>query len=650
MSGARASRVDRGRRGSSVSAPPYLAALPSATHPGIDDEALLRRTLDEASDLAYVDPTAAQRMLLSFRALVDGLEVSSADLEIGSRQLFGNVANQQLDFELSRAELAAALERARVAGLGAKQADVAADLLGPLLNLDRLPEAAELLEEGKRLAEAYAGGAAWRLLTREGFLYLRVADAASAYASFAEAQRRQPPIDTPGLRKRDAYYASMLQAGLAELYSGGGDHERGVLAHEAVVAICERYGLRGRLPYHYLALGRAQMQTDDVGGARANFRRTVDLATDRDRSARAAALANLGYYASREGDWRAASALFEEAEHHYRASGIDTHADLAMVYLWRAEMAERRGTRPIVATLLEAAFEEARQGSDPARQALVCGRLAEHHAGEGDFEQAYQYRLVHEDLSRAASEAGNRRRISDLELRHELEERRREHELLQLRTAELQLKALRAQMNPHFIFNALNAIQASITATRTGDAAAHLAQFARLMRRSLEYSERTAITLEEEIAFLDEYLALNRALRYAVAFTYEITVAEDLETDLIRLPAMLVQPYLENALEHGLRLREDGRVWLSFSSPPDDEDRLVIVIEDNGIGRAAAAAKRERSPTHKSMGTDITRHRLELLNRGNAAATEVAFEDLYDAAGAAAGTRVTVSLPVQWAQ
>lgn len=620
------------------------AASPDAARP---DEVLLRRTLAEAEDLAYVDPGAAHRLLLPFRRLVDGLEVSSASLEVGSRQLLGNVANQELDFELARTELTAALERARVGGLPAKQADVIADLLGPLLNLDLLAEAAERLEQGRALTEANDPGVRWRLLTRDGFLRLRVGDAVAAYACFAEAQRRQPPIDTPDLSKRDAYYASMLQAGLAKLYTEGQDHERGVLAQEAVVAICERYGLRSRLPYHYLELGRAQAQTGDVRRARANFAAAVELAGDRDRMARASALANLGYYAVLEGAYPEATNLFEEAEHHYRASGAAPHANLAQVYVWRAEMARRRGRDTAEGRLLEAAFAEAGQGDDPARQALVCDQLAAFHVRARDFEQAYQYRVLADELQRAVDLARNERRVSDLELRHELEERRREHELLRLRATEFQLKALRAQMNPHFIFNALNAIQESITAHRPSDAAAHLAQFAQLMRRSLEYSERSTITLEEEVAFLDQYLALNRALRYRESFTYEIAVDEDVEADLIRLPAMLIQPYLENCLEHGIRLRRDGRVRLRFTSPPDDEDSLQIVIEDNGIGRAAAAAHANRSPTHKSMGTDITQHRLTLLNVGEGAA-EVKYLDLLDNQGLAAGTRVTVTLPIHW--
>ena len=619
------------------------------TDPASADELLLRRSLAEAEDLVYVDPAAAHRLVLPFRDLVGGLPISSAVLEVGSRQLLGNVANQELDFALARDELTAALDRARVGGLSAKQPDLIADLVGAMLNLGDYAAADELLERGRGLAEEHAPDVRWRLLTREGFLRLGVGDADAAYRSFAEAQRSQPPIDTPDLPKRDAYYASLLQAGLAKLYTEGQDYERGVLAHVAVVAICERYGLRSRLPYHYLELGRARAQANDPSGAQEDFRRAVELSGDRDRLARASALANLGYYAVLDDRHAEATTLFEEAEHHYRASGSDPHANLAQVYVWRAAMAQRRGRRTAEARLLEAAFEEARQGHDAARQALVCDHLATFYVRERDFEQAYQYRVLAEELQQTVNAERNERRAADLELRYELGERRREQELLRLRATEYQLKALRAQMNPHFIFNALNAIQESITNHRAGDAAAHLAQFAQLMRRSLEYSERASITLEEEVAFLDQYLSLNQALRYRDGFTYAIEVDDELEADLIRLPAMLVQPYLENSLEHGIRLKSDGHVRLSFASPPDDEDVLLIEIKDNGIGRAAAAEHSRKSPTHKSMGTDITKHRLALLNSGRVE-TEVSYIDLVDDQGRARGTKVLVSLPITWAQ
>ncbi len=623
--------------------PQYLATASAARA----DETVLERTLVEAEDLAFTDPSAARKMLLPFRSLVDGLAVSSAHLEIGCRQLLGNLANQELDFPLAETELAAGLERAIVAGLSAKQAELIADLLGPLLNQDKITEVADFLDAAKAIAKEFAPEATWPLLTRQGFLQLRVGDHGEAFASFAEAQRLQHAAAGQPLTVRRAYYASLLQAGLAKLYTVGQDFARGVAAYREVVAISERYRLRSRLPYHYLELGRALMLVDAQAEAEDNFRRAVQTASEHDRLAKAAALANLGYYASRDWRYHEAEQLFGEAEHHYKAANANAFPDLAMVYVWRAEMAAARGDSRAEGHMLAQALEQAQQGDDLSRQAFVSEKLADYHARQDDYGIAYEYRLYYEELQRAVDIASNARRISELELRHELEQRRREGELLRLRANRLQLKALRAQMNPHFIFNALNAIQEFITSHRASDAAAYLAKFAKLMRRSLEYSERESISLEEEIEFLDEYLSLNQALRYQRSFTYEITVAEDLEEDLIRLPAMLVQPYLENALEHGIRMVPEGHVTLEFDSPDENEDLLIIRITDNGVGRAAAAS-RSVPKSHKSLGTEITRHRLELLNDGEDV-TEVVFNDLYDRNGGAAGTAVTITLPIRWA-
>ena len=244
------------------------------------DEAVLGHALEEAEDLAFTDPGAARKLLLPFRSLVEGLAVSSAHLEIGSRQLLGNVANQELDFALAETELAAALDRAIVAGLSAKQAELIADLLGPLLNQDKVTEVADFLDAGKVIARDFATEATWRLLTREGFFHLRLGDPSAAFSSFAEAQRLQAADTTAVASVRTAYYASLLQAGLAKLYTAGQDYVRGVAAYRDVVKICERYGLRSRLPYHYLELGRSLMLVDAQSEAEENFRKAVQVASE----------------------------------------------------------------------------------------------------------------------------------------------------------------------------------------------------------------------------------------------------------------------------------------------------------------------------------------------------------------------------------
>ena len=314
-------------------------------------------------------------------------------------------------------------------------------------------------------------------------------------------------------------------------------------------------------------------------------------------------------------------------------------------------MGRKRGQHELAERALIDSLTHAKQGKGRGQLAEVYLEISDYYAEQKQFEDAYTYRLYYERVQQEVNEAENVQRLSELELRHEVEERRRESQLLKLKATRLQLKALRAQMNPHFIFNALNSIQEFIVSKQPIEAASHLALFARLMRQSLDYSEREVITLEEEITFLTNYLDLNQKLRFRDEFTYSIVVADDLEEDLIGIPAMLVQPYVENAIEHGIRLVEAGHVQIEFSSPSNDDETLIIVIQDNGVGRQRSAAQHStRLSDHKSMGTTITKHRLELLNTGERENTAVVYTDLVDTDGSAAGTRVTITLPINWQQ
>lgn len=204
-------------------------------------------------------------------------------------------------------------------------------------------------------------------------------------------------------------------------------------------------------------------------------------------------------------------------------------------------------------------------------------------------------------------------------------------------------------MNPHFIHNALNSIQGYISSNEKENAAKYLAQFASLIRKSLYYSDIESLSLEDEVEFLKEYLAINKKLRYSDQMSFLVKVDEELEEDLTCLPSMIVQPYVENALEHGIRTRSDGKLLVEFLFHTDET--IKCIIEDNGIGRVKAGeiqAKGGYHEQHKSMGTSITQKRLEVLKSSlNSPDLSVETVDLYDKnTGKAIGTRVVLILPV----
>jgi len=215
----------------------------------------------------------------------------------------------------------------------------------------------------------------------------------------------------------------------------------------------------------------------------------------------------------------------------------------------------------------------------------------------------------------------------------------------QIEIAKNELKALRAQMNPHFLFNSLNSIQHYILNNKGEEAAFYLNRFAKLMRMILNNSEKSSITLNEEIDALKIYIDLER-MRFSNLFDYEIIVDSTLDADYEQIPAMLLQPYIENAILHGLTPKNaPGFLKIHFFIK---DNFIHVSMEDNGIGRKKAQELKNQSrKNHASMGMKITTDRLKLLSDVQQASYSVNFTDLYDTKGNAAGTRVEIiwSLP-----
>jgi sensor histidine kinase YesM len=204
--------------------------------------------------------------------------------------------------------------------------------------------------------------------------------------------------------------------------------------------------------------------------------------------------------------------------------------------------------------------------------------------------------------------------------------------------------ALRAQMNPHFVFNCLNSIQECIVTQKYGEASLYLNKFSKLFRSVLNNSGKVMVTLAEEIEVLDLYLTLEH-MRFEKSFDYSIHTDEDLEADEILIPSMLLQPYVENALWHGLMHKEGDRKLCIFFNKEED-DTFKCVIEDNGIGRKKALELKEqqsKTKRHVSKGMSISKDRIELLQKQGQHA-HLYIVDKYNEAGEAAGTKVVVEL------
>ncbi len=192
---------------------------------------------------------------------------------------------------------------------------------------------------------------------------------------------------------------------------------------------------------------------------------------------------------------------------------------------------------------------------------------------------------------------------------HESERQLRlENELL-----ELEQQALRLQMNPHFIFNALNSIQSLIGTKEEEKARYYLAKFARLMRQTLDYSRKSIITLEQELQSLDHYILIEQ-LAGSKSFSYTVELDPTLETAFISVPPLLLQPFVENAIIHGFKGEAPPNGWNISIRCYEENSILIIAIRDNGIGRKAAKAQQVASlHKHESHGLQVTQQRLALL-------------------------------------
>ena len=207
----------------------------------------------------------------------------------------------------------------------------------------------------------------------------------------------------------------------------------------------------------------------------------------------------------------------------------------------------------------------------------------------------------------------------------------------------LEMKALRAQMNPHFLFNSLNSINTMIIKDEKDDASRYLTKFSKLVRLMLENSEESKVTLKDELDMLVTYIQLESS-RFENKMDYEIKVASSIDTESTYLPSMVLQPFVENAIWHGLLHNEDkGKLTIDIK---EENDYLQCSIIDNGIGREESLKVQKQSGyKKKSMGIKITADRLKLLTKQTVKEL-IDIIDLKDPENNALGTQVNVLIPI----
>jgi ligand-binding sensor domain-containing protein len=219
-------------------------------------------------------------------------------------------------------------------------------------------------------------------------------------------------------------------------------------------------------------------------------------------------------------------------------------------------------------------------------------------------------------------------------------------ENVKLQITELEIKALKAQMNPHFIFNAMNSIQEFTLMGEIDNANKYISKFSKLLRKVLHQSRQNSVLLSDEIETLQLYLEIEK-VRLGKDFSYQISTDNDAEIQVISIPSMVLQPFVENALHHGL-VNKEGDKHLLINFKITDDETLVCEITDNGIGREKAEAlKTAIHPSLKqaSLGIVLVAERLKLLSKPDDKKIVIHIDDIVSSNGVACGTKVTIVIP-----
>ncbi|MBP6730440.1 MAG: histidine kinase [Chitinophagales bacterium] len=280
----------------------------------------------------------------------------------------------------------------------------------------------------------------------------------------------------------------------------------------------------------------------------------------------------------------------------------------------------------------------------PSNKADIYKHLHPLYQQAGDTDKAYKTLLTYTDIRFQLQDENRIKESAQLQEKYEAKKKEAELQKTNLLNMENELKALKAQMNPHFIFNSLNSIQEIFFMGDKQLANEHLSRFSQLMRSILKASSRQSVSLHEDITMLHEYLALE-TLRLGDLFSYSISHDDTVDVFTIEIPPMVLQPFVENAIKHGLQHKHgEKKLSINFTFIASDE-LLQCQISDNGIGRKASAVINEKRIGHQSFATSAMARRFQILNQNSEQKFDYRYLDNTDDTGNSTGTTVLVTIP-----
>jgi tetratricopeptide (TPR) repeat protein len=594
---------------------------------------------------AFINVVRADELLDELEHLIE--QAALSDMELAYNWWRGIVDNHLYKHESSVEHFEKAIDIAEARAAAMELAELYIDFIGVCVNTKELGKAWEYLEKADKLLEAFPNPLLYaRLQLRYAYYYLQ--DSLfyfNAVEFLVDAKNIFVNHEAP-LSLKNIYFLIMTYGGFGELAAFNGVEEDIIDAHQTAIELGEQSGVSIRLAWNYLSAGNGLMSAGELELATEHFKKAQNIEQDPSTIAIASATANLGYIQLEYGNYQEALGFFDQADELYKIYSPDDMRNIATVASWRAQAFSALGMKKKAKRYFLQALDLLESGEDQNNKLIAntYKQFANFYAEQADYKQAYECHIQYTKFRELHEQYVKEQEILRIKEEYEAKKKEQEAILLRLERNKLQMKALRAQMNPHFMYNALNAIQNYITSDNNSFAASYLAKFSKLMRKSLEYSDLEYISLEQELEFLKNYLDINQKLRFD-QLNYSIEVDDEIEEDIMGVPSMIVQPYVENAIEHGLRTKKSGgivKVILRLLN----QKTILCVVEDNGIGRDAAAKHQSQYQEHKSKGTRITEDRLRLLNQGNEVKVYVETIDLYDHEGLASGTRVEIKIPI----
>jgi two-component system, LytTR family, sensor kinase len=609
---------------------------------------MLRSELLQLAQAIFNDKKAAYELSKDIEGQLTDRSPERSRLSFYQSAAF--LANQSYDYDRALQ----LLEKGRAIGeqhaLTDELANLWLDASAVYTNQRRWREAQAAIERSRRLlrnkknAPLHAHAHA-----REGVLALRLKNVREAQEALLEADKALEARKADASLK-DHHIHTLVLSALGELYELANEPQLSIEAYTRVFPIIEGWRLWPRLGWHYLNAGRVSLVLNNLADALIYFEKSLQSASEQEHELTANSYTNLGILALMDNNYALAGSFFERGAQLFdQPQSPADFTNLAKIEWWFAELHKVQNDDVGYEDHLLRAYEQGIKGADMYHLRLVSTALADLYAQSDIFKEAFDWQKRASEHAEQFYQELRRNDQQEGVIRQEMERIRQEAQVARLRVSGLQSKALRAQMNPHFLFNALNAIQGFITTERYAESVTYLARFARFMRHTLEYSDLEEVPLDEEINFIDKYLEINKKLRFRDKLEYSVRPPKTTDASDLLIPAMIVQPFVENAIEHGLRPKQAGLLTVEFQLSPD-EKTLLCIIEDDGVGLRAGLAKQEAHKsehlTHRSRGMDITKERLGLLH-GNPLGHFVTITDRSELPPyTQSGTRVEVVLPL----